>query len=169
MRHSVRAPETVPNNTSPNVNWELLLMSGLNLYYVDLCHSKCACYGSLVCWCEACFVSEQYTAVKKGICTMLLKEPLAKFFKHCSIYHGLPYKGEPHHSNTMINGVKHARFGSLCWGYLPVYNFTAAAPSPQASLITKCISMDSWTVQLSILRTELKSIYETQWTVSDCR
>jgi hypothetical protein len=39
---------------------------------------------------------------------MLLKEPMAKFFKHFSMYHGLPYKVGQHHSNTVINGVKHA-------------------------------------------------------------
>jgi hypothetical protein len=74
------AYKTIPNNPSPNINSDLLLMSGLSLYYMGLHHTKYACYGNLVFIpCKACFVSDEYTVAKKGIFIKLSKEPLVQF------------------------------------------------------------------------------------------
>jgi hypothetical protein len=52
----------------------------VEMYYVDLRHSKCACFETLVYRSfETCFVAEECTAAKEGIFAALSKEPLAKF------------------------------------------------------------------------------------------
>jgi hypothetical protein len=72
-------------NTSPGINWELLLMSCLIVLCGFTSLQMCLLW-KLVCRsCEAIFVSEEYKTAKEGIFTATSKEQMAKFLAWAKI------------------------------------------------------------------------------------
>jgi hypothetical protein len=80
MGQSVWDYEIFQKNTSPNINREVLLMSGLNcIVRVYITPDMPVMEVQYAVPCEAYFLSEQHTAAQEGFFTKLLNETLPKF------------------------------------------------------------------------------------------
>jgi hypothetical protein len=68
--------ETITNNTSHNVNRELLFMSGLNCtMWVYVTKNVPVTEVQYAVPCEVCFVSDEYTATREAIFILSMESP----------------------------------------------------------------------------------------------
>jgi hypothetical protein len=73
VKQSLWAYETVLRNTSPNFQNAVDVL--MEVYCVNISHSKCVCYGNFV----VNVKPEEYIAAEEGIFITLSKKALSKF------------------------------------------------------------------------------------------